>query len=39
MATLFRIVDVKRLRTKPTALREGFFVKSSECCVAVTKRI
>ena len=38
MATLFRIFEVTRLREEATVLREGFFVKSAECWVALKKR-
>ena len=37
MATLFHFFEVERLRDEGTALREGFFVKSAECWVALKK--
>jgi len=38
MATLFRLFEVRRLRDDATVLREGFFVKSTECWVAIKHR-
>ncbi|KAJ2897239.1 FAD linked oxidase domain containing protein [Zalerion maritima] len=38
LATLLRTFEFKRLSDKPTELREGFFVKVTECMVKVSRR-
>ena len=39
IATLFRLFEVTRLREEATVVREGFFVKSTECWVSLKTRL
>lgn len=38
LATVFKLFIVERTRTLGTEVREGFFVKNSECNVVVKPR-
>lgn len=38
LAALFRLLDVQRVPVGDTQLREGFFVKTNECHITLSRR-
>lgn len=39
LGTLFKLFSIERATTLDTEVREGFFVKNSECKVKITRRV